>query len=113
MTKGDVEKEIFKTKIILDNEIKNQILAVGAIDTGKMFRETNIINIEWDGLSPNITYSIDTTEYYKYVDLGTERIEPRFITRDFQNRRAVKKALEKLSNVMVEYWVTETFRRER
>ena len=113
MTRADVDKEIFKTKLILDNEIKNQILKVGAIDTGKMLRESNIINIEWDGLSPNITYTIDTTEYYKYVDLGTERIEPRYITRDFQDRRAVKKALEKLSNVLVEYWVMETFRRER
>jgi hypothetical protein len=77
-------------------QIKNSILIKDAIDTGKM-RNTSFIKIILDkeNMKP-IEISIDSTEYYKFVDQGTKHITPREITKYFMNTDEFKRELNRV-----------------
>ena len=90
-------------------EIKKQIIAVGAVRTGRMKNNTKV-KISYDFAKDRfIIQDVKSTFYYKFVDEGTRFIAPRKITEKTYDREKVQKAFDKLFDVWVEYMIDREF----
>lgn len=93
----------------INAEIKKQIIAVGAVRTGRMKNNTKV-KIEYDFNKEMFKIKdVNSTFYYKFVDEGTRFIAPRKITEKTMNRSKVEKAFERLFEVYVEYLIDREF----
>lgn len=92
---------------VLNVELKKMIQEVGAVKSGRM-KNVSVVSIDWKTDQKKFNISINSTEYYKYVDKGTKHIKPRNITKKLVQRSPVKKQIQKVSKVLVEHWVWKT-----
>lgn len=94
---------------VLNAAIKQTIIDVKAVDTGLMKNSTRV-KIDFDFDKEIFTIKgLKSTFYFKFVDLGTIYIKPRNITEKTLARDNVRKALDKLYDVWIEYQIDRQF----
>jgi len=96
----------------LNAQIKQQIIDVGAVRTGRMKNNTKVkIEYDWNtGVFHIIDAdSVKSTFYYKFVDKGTIYISARNITDKMLERDKTQKALDKLFDVWAEWLIDREF----
>lgn len=107
--KTELNKQLLRSTNILDREIKRHIAAVGAVDTGKMFRETKIVKLNFDENKMEVDFKIETTYYYQFVDFGTKNIRPREITQRFLDSKLTKNEFENIAEYVCLYMIDRQF----
>jgi hypothetical protein len=115
MTKQQFISQLGAATRTLNAQIKQQIIDVKAVDTGRMKNNTKV-KIEYNFNTNNFTIrDVNSTFYYKFVDKGTKnadgswRIVPREITEKTVDRDKVQKAFDKLFDVWTEYMIDREF----
>lgn len=96
----------------LNAQIKQQIVEVGAVRTGRMKNNTKVkVEYDFDNEVFHIVdeNSVKSTNYYKFVDKGTIYISARNITEKTLKRDKTVKALNKLFEVWAEYLIDREF----
>jgi hypothetical protein len=53
---------------ILNLEIKKEIVRQNAVDTGRMRNVSKIVKLKWNDQTDDISFDIDSTFYYKFVE---------------------------------------------
>lgn len=111
----DVWRRLGTATMVMNSEIKKEIIRQDAIDTGRMRNVTRIVKLRWKEEEDDFTMDISSTEYYKYVDEAKARKwkngrVPRNITKAFMKRDKVKDQIEKLYAVLFEYRIDQQFR---
>ena len=97
------------TTRVLNAEIRRQIIAVGAVDTGRMKNVTKV-KVGYDfGREVFTIQSKNTTDYYIFVDEGTIYITPRRITDRTLNSSNVQGALDRLYDKWIDYMIDRQF----
>lgn len=96
----------------LNAQLKQQIIQVGAVDTGRM-KNTVKVKVTYD-FQREIFYiqSSDMAKqvfYYLYVDKGTIHIKARDITDKTLERPKVQAALDRLYNKWLDYILDRQF----
>ncbi len=86
---------------VFTKNLKRKIKEVKAIRTGKMLNTTK----GKYGKANKIT--VNSTDYYPYVDEGTSRIKPRKITEKALNTNQVKKAMDEVVKAYVDWQISE------
>jgi hypothetical protein len=114
-TKQDVYRRQATATRVLNTEIRKEIIRQDAIDTTRMRNVTKIIKLKWNDVTDDITFEIDTTFYYKFVDKGFSKKwfngrKRRNLTDAFLKREKVKEQIEKLVAVIFEYRIDEQFK---
>lgn len=99
---------------VLNLEIKKEIVRQNAVDTGRMRNVSKIVKLKWNEDNDDITFSIDSTFYYKWVENKPARKwknakVPRNITEAFTKREKVVEQLDKLVEVVFEYRIDQQF----
>ena len=90
-------------------EIKKQIIEVGAVDTGRMKNVTKV-KVGYVFARDVFTIkSVNTTDYYIFVDKGTIYIKAREITDKTLERPKVQAALDKLFDKWMDYMIDRQF----
>jgi hypothetical protein len=109
MTKQQFISQLGACTRTLNAQIKQQIIDVKAVDTGRMKNNTKV-KIEYDFNTNNFTIrDVNSTFYYKFVDKGTIYIAARKITEKTLKRDKTEKALDKLFDVWTEYMIDREF----
>lgn len=97
------------TTRLINAEIKKQIIAVGAVRTGRMKNNTKV-KVGYNFSTDIFTIqSVNSTKYYIFVDKGTIHITPREITDKTLERQAVKDALDRLFDKWIDYMLEREF----
>jgi hypothetical protein len=99
---------------VLNTEIKKEIIRQDAVDTTRMRNVTKIVKLHWDENQDDFDFTIDSTEYYKYVEDKKARKwkngnVPRDITEAFLKRAKVTDQMEKFMSVIFEYRIDQQF----
>ena len=110
----DVWRRLGTATRVLNTEIKKEIIRQDAIDTTRMKNVTKIVKLKWDESQDDFDFTIDSTEYYKFVENKKARKwkngnVPRDITDAFLKRDKVKDQLNKLLGVIFEYRIDQQF----
>jgi len=110
----DVWRRLGTATRVLNTEIKKEIIRQDAIDTTRMKNVTKIVKLKWDENQDDFDFSINSTEYYKFVQGKKARKwksgnVPRDITDAFLKRDKVKDQLNKLLGVIFEYRIDQQF----
>ena len=111
----DVWRRLGTATRVLNTEIKKEIIRQDAIDTGRMRNVTKIVSLRWEESRDDVDLSIDSTDYYKYVQgkkakkWKNGRI-PRNITDAFMKREKVVDQFNKLIEIIFEYRIDQQFR---
>jgi len=93
----------------LNAEIKKQIKEVGAVRTGRM-KNTTKVKVSYDFNREVFTIkSVNSTDYYIFVDKGTIHIKARNITDKTLDRAKVQAALDRLYEKWIEWMVERQF----
>lgn len=93
----------------LNAEIRKEIIKKKAVDTGRM-RNVTKVKVGYDFRREIFTIqSINTTDYYIFVDKGTIHIKARNITDDTLERPKVIAALDKLFDKWIDYMIDRQF----
>lgn len=99
----------------INAEIKKTIIKVKAVDTGRMKNNTKV-KLEYNFSKDEFYFTeggIRSTDYYIYVDEGTQGpgkgIEPRFITQKTLQKPKVQKALDKVFDKWMDYMIDRQF----
>ena len=99
----------------INAEIKKTIIQVKAVDTGRMKNNTKV-KLEYNFAKDEFYFTeggIKSTDYYIYVDEGTQKrgggIEPRFITQKTLQKPKVQKALDKVFDRWADYMIDKQF----
>jgi len=112
MTKQQFISQLGACTRTLNAQIKQQIIDVGAVDTGRMKNNTKV-KVLYDFSSDVFRIvdedSVKSTNYYKFVDKGTIYISARNITDKMLKRDKTQKALDKLFDVWAEWLVDREF----
>jgi len=96
----------------INAEIKKQIVEVGAVRTGRM-KNTTKVKVGYDfGRDIFFIKDVNSQFYYKFVDEGTEFIEPRFITDKTFNRPRVQEALDKVYDKWADWYFGDIIDRQ-
>jgi hypothetical protein len=96
----------------LNAQLKQQIIQVGAVDTGRM-KNTVKVKVTYD--FQRETFYIQSSDmakqvfYYLYVDKGTIHIKARDITDKTLERPKVQAALDRLYNKWLDYILDRQF----
>ena len=99
---------------ILNLEIKKEIVRQNAVDTGRMRNVSKIVNLKWNENNDDVSFSIDSTFYYQWVEKKPARKwknakVPRDISAAFIKRDKVVEQLDKLVEVIFEYRIDQQF----
>ena len=86
--------------------IKKEILKKDAFDTGRMLRSVAVTSVQERS---GMTFTISAVDYYTYVDEGTERIDPRNITKDVVDSREFERITKDMLGEYAEALVDEAF----
>jgi len=114
MTKQQFISQLGAATRTLNAQIKQQIIDVKAVDTGRMKNNTKV-KIDYDFNTSSFTIRrVNSTFYYKFVDKGTFKngvraIVPREISKKTLKRDKTEKALDKLFDVWAEYMINREF----
>lgn len=93
----------------LNAEIRKQIIEVNAVDTGRM-RNVTKVKVGYIFSRDVFTIkSVNTTDYYIFVDEGTIYIKARKITDKTLERPKVQAALDKLYDKWIDYMIDQQF----
>ena len=118
MTKQQFISQLGACTRTLNAQIKQQIIDVNAVDTGRMKNNTKVkieYNFSTDEFKIIADDSIKSVIYYIFVNRGTKnadgswRITPRNITDKMLKRDKTQKALDKLFDVWAEWLVDREF----
>jgi len=93
----------------INAEIKKQIIEVGAVDTGRMKNNTKVKVGYIFNRDVFTIQSINTTDYYIFVDKGTIYIKAREITDKTLDRKRVQDALDKVYDKWIDYMIDRQF----
>ena len=99
---------------VLNTEIKKEITRQDAVDTTRMRNVTKIVKLHWEESQDDFDFTIDSTEYYKFVEDKKARKwkngkVPRDITDAFLKRAKVTDQMEKFMSVIFEYRIDQQF----
>lgn len=99
---------------VLNTEIRKEIIRQNAVDTGRMRNVTKVVDLDWNEQNDQVTFSFDTTFYYKFVQGRPARkwknaTVPRNITEAFWKRDKVVDQVDKLVEVIFEYRIDQQF----
>ena len=99
---------------VLNTEIKKEIIRQDAVDTTRMRNVTKIVKLHWEESQDDFDFTIDSTEYYKFVEGKKARKwkngnVPRDITDAFLKRAKVTDQIEKFMSVIFEYRIDQQF----
>ena len=109
--RNEFYQRLATTTVVLNAEIKKEIIDQNAVDTGRMKNNTKVkishIESRWTIRISNLK----TTDYFKYVNRGFskkyyEGAKRRDILGNFMKRKKVENALEKLVDAQAE-WLLE------
>jgi hypothetical protein len=110
MTKNQFNQKLAVATRILNAQIKQQIIDVKAVRTGRMKNNTKV-KITFDFIKDKFTITtVNSTFYYKFVDKGTRFIAPRNITEKTLKRPKSVKALDSILDSYTDYLIDEQFR---
>lgn len=102
---NEYQQTISSATAILNAAIMKAIRVKDAIDTSFMLNNT-FVQIEIDGSTKEPTgVTIDTTEYFKYVDEGTVHITPREITKYFSELPEFNREIGKVYTAWLEWQI--------
>lgn len=110
----DVWSRLGTATRVMNTEIKKEIIRQNAIDTGRMRNVSKIVRLKWDENTDAITFDIDSTFYYKWVEKKPAKkwknaSVPRNITEAFTKREKVVDQMNKLIEVLFEYRIDQQF----
>jgi hypothetical protein len=99
---------------VLNTEIKKEIIRQKAVDTGRMKNVSKIVQLKWDEDTDSVSYSIDSTFYYQWVERKPAKkwfnaTIPRNISDAFSKREKVVEQIDKLIEVIFEYRIDQQF----
>lgn len=114
-TQQEVWRALGTATMVLNTEIKKEIIAQFAIDTGRMRNVSKIVKLKWDDNTDDMTMEIDSTYYYKFVDEGFSKKwksgkVKRNITKAFMKREKVVDQLNKVVVKIFEYRIDQQFK---
>ena len=113
-TQADVWRTIGTATMVLNSELKKEIIRQKAVDTGRMRNVSRVVKLKWDDSTDEMSLKISSTEYYKYVNERKAkkwkggRI-PRDITKAFMKREKVINQLEKVVAKIFECRIDQQF----
>jgi hypothetical protein len=100
---------------VMNLEIKKEIVRQNAVDTGRMRNVSKIVKLKWNDQTDDISFDIDSTFYYKFVEGKPARkwknaSVPRNITEAFTQREKVTEQIDKLVEIVFEYRIDQQFK---